>query len=221
MNGRGSILRVDLTSESITKEPMSSELYRKYLGGEGINARLLWEHFLKVDPKIDPLGADNVLVVGMGPLGATGLGLGSKTKWTFKSPLTGIYGDTSSGGFFGCQLRWGQGYHFDTRQIDTVQATIEDCNAKIATMRSKVAMVQTRIDANQAVGNQPDWSILLAMLARDLGQNVVLKKCRLDSPQEIRSGSNHLPAGLSNAAGQFRLRSRSLAGVSPLIAVDQ
>ncbi len=106
MYGRGVILRVDLTSEKISREPMSSELCQKYLGGEGVNARLLWEHFLKVDPKIDPLSPDNILVVGMGPLGATGLGLGSKTKWTFKSPATNIYGDTSSGGLFGSHLRW-------------------------------------------------------------------------------------------------------------------
>jgi len=106
MYGRGAILRVDLTNERVTKEPIPSELCQKYLGGEGINAWLLWQHFLTVDPKISPLNPDNVLIIGMGPLGATGLGLGSKTKWTFKSPLTKIYGDTTCGGLLGCHLRW-------------------------------------------------------------------------------------------------------------------
>ena len=106
MFGRGNILRVDLASGKISEEPMSSELRQRYLGGEGVNARLLWEHFVKTDPKIDPLSPDNVLIVGMGPLGATGVGLGSRTKWTFKSPLTNMYGDTTSGGIFGCHLRW-------------------------------------------------------------------------------------------------------------------
>lgn len=106
MYGRGSILRVDLSTEKIRKEPISSELRRMYLGGEGINAKLLWDHFLNADPHASPLSPQNMIAVGMGLLGATGLGLGSKTKWTFKSPLTHIYGDTSSGGFFGCQLRW-------------------------------------------------------------------------------------------------------------------
>ena len=61
------ILRVDLAGKKISKEPVSPELRRKYLGGEGVNTRLLWEHFLRVDPKIDPLSPDNVLIAGMGP----------------------------------------------------------------------------------------------------------------------------------------------------------
>ncbi|MFC1822816.1 aldehyde ferredoxin oxidoreductase family protein [Thermodesulfobacteriota bacterium] len=100
------ILRVDLTSEKISKEPVSPELRRKYLGGEGVNTRLLWEHFLRVDPKIDPLSPDNVLIAGMGPLGGTGFGAGSKMKFTYKSPAYNIFGDTSIAGAFGAQLRW-------------------------------------------------------------------------------------------------------------------
>ena len=104
--GRGQILRIDLTTESITKEPISEELARQYLGGVGINARLLWEHFLKVDPKIDPAGPENVIIAGLGPLGGTGYGAGTKVKFTFKSPLTGFYGDSAAGGAFGPNLRW-------------------------------------------------------------------------------------------------------------------
>jgi len=67
---------------------------------------LLWEHFLEVDPKIDPLSPDNVLIAGMGPLGGTSFGAGSKMKFTYKSPAYNIYGDTSIGGGLGAQLRW-------------------------------------------------------------------------------------------------------------------
>ncbi|MFC2000737.1 aldehyde ferredoxin oxidoreductase N-terminal domain-containing protein, partial [Chloroflexota bacterium] len=102
----GQILKVDLSSSKIKREPISSELRHKYLGGEGINTRLLWEHFLKVDPRIDPLSSDNVLILGIGPLAGTPLGAGSKMKFTFKSPHTKIYGDSTSGGGLGAQLRW-------------------------------------------------------------------------------------------------------------------
>ena len=103
---------MDLTKGKITKEPIPKEWQAKYLGGEGINDRLFWEHFLKVDPKIDPLSPDNVLICGIGPLGATGiLGGGTKVKWTFKSPVYNIFGDSVGGGFFGCQLRWA-GYDY-------------------------------------------------------------------------------------------------------------
>lgn len=106
MDDHDLILKVDLSSEKISSQPVSAELRRKYLGGEGINARLLWEHFLKVDPKVDPLSPDNVLILGMGPLGGTGFGAGSKMKFTYKSPAYNIYGDTSIGGSLGSQLLW-------------------------------------------------------------------------------------------------------------------
>ena len=108
----GKILRVDLTKERIDEEPIPGEWQTKYLGGEGINDILLWEHFLKLNPKVDPISPENVLICGIGPLGATGaLGAGTKVKWTFKSPLLNTFGDTSGGGFFGSQLRW-TGYDY-------------------------------------------------------------------------------------------------------------
>ena len=106
MNDQGTILRVDLTTQKISKEPISEELRRKYLGGEGINTWLLWQHFLKVDPRIDPLSADNVLIMGAGPLCGTGLGAGSKMRFTFKSPAYNMYGDTSVSGLLAAHLRW-------------------------------------------------------------------------------------------------------------------
>lgn len=106
MYGRGNILRIDLTTGSVSHEPIPTHICRKYIGGEGINSWLLWQHFLKVDPRIDPLSPDNVLVAGIGPLGATGLGGGTKMKWTFKSPAYHIFGDSTCGGRFPGAMRW-------------------------------------------------------------------------------------------------------------------
>ncbi len=106
MLGYGDIVRIDLTSGLILREPVSLDLARKFIGGMGINDWLLWEHFLKVDPRVDPLSADNVLIAGLGPLGGTGFGLGSKMKFTFKSPATGFFGDSTAGGTFAPQMRW-------------------------------------------------------------------------------------------------------------------
>ena len=74
MHGLGSILRIDLSTEKVTKEDMSEKLLRTYIGGEGVNTRLFWEHFLKVDPKIDPTSSENVIIWGLGPLGGTAFG---------------------------------------------------------------------------------------------------------------------------------------------------
>jgi aldehyde:ferredoxin oxidoreductase len=82
------------------------QVRKQYLGGEGINDWLFWQHFLKADPRCDPLGPDNVLIAGLGLLGGTGFGGGSKMKWTFKSPAYNTFGDSVCGGFFGSMLRW-------------------------------------------------------------------------------------------------------------------
>ncbi|MEK7847339.1 MAG: aldehyde ferredoxin oxidoreductase N-terminal domain-containing protein, partial [Chloroflexota bacterium] len=102
----GSLLRVDLAQGRVRSQAISKRLRRQFLGGEGINDWLLWEHFLKVSPRIDPVSPDNPLILGVGPLGATGLGAGCKMKWTFKGPAYGIFGDSVSGGNFGSHLRW-------------------------------------------------------------------------------------------------------------------
>ncbi|MDP6510544.1 MAG: aldehyde ferredoxin oxidoreductase N-terminal domain-containing protein, partial [Dehalococcoidia bacterium] len=102
----GDILRVDLSNERVTREPIPRDIARKFIGGEGINDWLLWEHFLKVDPKIDPLSPDNVLIIGLGPLGGTTFGQGSKTKFTFKGPAYNMFADSVAGGVFGSMMRW-------------------------------------------------------------------------------------------------------------------
>jgi len=103
----GKILRIDLSSEKISVEDIPNEWKKKYWGGEALNDRLLWEHHMRVDPDIDSLDKNSVLVAGVGPFGATGaLGAGTKVKWTLKSPIYGGFGDAVGGGFFGSQLRW-------------------------------------------------------------------------------------------------------------------
>ncbi|MDO8672284.1 MAG: aldehyde ferredoxin oxidoreductase N-terminal domain-containing protein, partial [Dehalococcoidia bacterium] len=104
-HGRGQILRVDLTTRNVSKAPIPEDVVKRFVGGEGINSWLLWEHFLKVDPRIDPISPANVIIAGIGPLGATGYGGGTKMKWTFKSPRTKFFGDSVSGGTFGANLR--------------------------------------------------------------------------------------------------------------------
>lgn len=106
ISGFGKVLRVDLTSGKIAIEDVPMEVRRKYVGGSAVNDWLFWQHFLKVDPKIHPLSPENVMIAGPGVLTGTGFPLGAKIRWTFKSPVTGIFGDSSSGGRFASSLKW-------------------------------------------------------------------------------------------------------------------
>lgn len=99
----GKILLVDLTSENIETIPIEEELARKYLGGVGINTKLLFKHMRK---GIDPLGPDNVLLFGTGPLVGTFMPTASKTDVSAKSPITGLFGAASSGYQFGSEMKY-------------------------------------------------------------------------------------------------------------------
>ena len=52
----GRILSIDLSESAITAITPDERLYRDYLGGSGIGARLLFD---MTGPETDPLGPDN------------------------------------------------------------------------------------------------------------------------------------------------------------------
>lgn len=96
------ILDIDLTSRTVKTYPLDMEMARQFVGGRGLGARLLWD---LVDPQVDPLSAENVLIFTNGPLTATGYQTSNRFSVTTKSPLTGTILDANSGGFWGTQFR--------------------------------------------------------------------------------------------------------------------
>ncbi len=97
----GKILRVNLSDGRISKEEISEEMRRKFLGGRGFAAKILWDEVSGVDP----LSEGNKIVFSTGPL--TGLPLPSSGKMVIasKSPLTGGYGDGNIGSMAAVHLR--------------------------------------------------------------------------------------------------------------------
>jgi len=98
----GSILFIDLSTGKITKEPTSS-LSRQFIGGRGINTRLLYEN---VPPEVDALDAESYLLFGAGPLGGTTCPGSSRLEVTGKSPLTGLLGTSGIGGHAPAELKF-------------------------------------------------------------------------------------------------------------------
>jgi aldehyde:ferredoxin oxidoreductase len=99
----GKILTVNLTDGKVKKEALRDDLINDYIGGEGFGARLLWE---KLKPGIDPLSPENILIFSITALSGTNFPSGSRTILCFKSPLTGLYGESSIGGDFGAYLKF-------------------------------------------------------------------------------------------------------------------
>jgi aldehyde:ferredoxin oxidoreductase len=82
------LLRIDLSNRTHEIEEIPNEIIKKYVGGRGLGAYLLYRF---VPPKADPLGEENHLIFTAGPANGTGMYYSSKVNINTKSPLTGIY----------------------------------------------------------------------------------------------------------------------------------
>ena len=60
----GDLLRIDLTTRTVTEETIAPELIRDYIGGKGIGTHYLLD---EVGPDVDPLSPDNKLIFVVGP----------------------------------------------------------------------------------------------------------------------------------------------------------
>ena len=96
------ILRINLSTGSIRKEDVNQTLLKQYFGGRGLASKILVD---EIDPTVDPLSADNKLIMANGLLsGLPGPTTGRYMVIT-KSPLTGCIASSNSGGHFGAELR--------------------------------------------------------------------------------------------------------------------
>lgn len=99
----GKILFVDLSSGDITIEEPAEEIYRNFIGGYGIGARVLYS---RQKGGIAPLGPQNTLGIVTGGLTGTPAVFGCRFAAVAKSPLTGGWGDANCGGHFGPHLKF-------------------------------------------------------------------------------------------------------------------
>lgn len=99
----GKIAHVNLTTRSIEYEEPNEVFYRTYMGGRNLAAYYLLK---KLPPNTDPYSPQNVLVFAISVVtGAPFAGSGRHTLAS-KSPLTGAYGESEAGGFWGPELKF-------------------------------------------------------------------------------------------------------------------
>ncbi len=98
----GKILCVDLSSGETSVGTFDESFARKYLGGVGLAARIIYENVTK---STNPLGPGNVLVFATGPYQAANITGSGKCSAAAKSPLTGYWGESNGGARIGPQLK--------------------------------------------------------------------------------------------------------------------
>jgi len=98
----GKIAFINLSEASFTVEELDEGVAKKFLGGKGLGAYLLFHHMA---PSIHPYDPENVLIFTTGPLTGTGFPATSRSAVITKSPLTGTFSDSYAGTYFGPQLK--------------------------------------------------------------------------------------------------------------------
>jgi aldehyde:ferredoxin oxidoreductase len=96
------ILHVDLSARTTWTESLGEAWWRRNLGGRAMIAHYLLSG---VPVGADPLSPENLLVFAAGVLTGTPFPGAGRHSVGAKSPLTGLFGESESGGFWGAELR--------------------------------------------------------------------------------------------------------------------
>jgi aldehyde:ferredoxin oxidoreductase len=109
MHGYGDgLLRVNLSTGKVQKEPLNRQDILDFIGGRGLGIEYLYK---ELAAGTNPLGEENKLILATGVLGGTNALTVSRWVACTKSPLTGCYARACGGGDFGAWLKFA-GYDF-------------------------------------------------------------------------------------------------------------
>jgi len=104
----GKIAYVDLNNKKWETKDLDPTIAREYLGGTGLSAKLTYDLLSENDYKTlknDPFNEINPLIFATGPVTGTIRPSSGRYTVTGISPLTKIWGESSSGGYFCISLR--------------------------------------------------------------------------------------------------------------------
>ncbi|MBW1773687.1 MAG: aldehyde ferredoxin oxidoreductase, partial [Deltaproteobacteria bacterium] len=144
---KGTTLRIDLTNQTATTRPIPKDNLVKFVGGRGLNMKILYD---EVPAGADPLGPENLLIFGVGPLNGTPIGMGRMTV-TSKSPVTGYFMEGNNGKFFAPNMKYA-GYDaivISGKAEAPVYVVITD--DKVEFRKASHLWGKTTFDAEQAV----------------------------------------------------------------------
>lgn len=170
------IYRVDLSSETVTSEVVPDRWIRHYLGGKGLGARYL---YAELDAGTDPCGPENRLCLMRGPFSGQ---LPGETRYVAitKSPLTGLFVDSYSGGSFADAFVGALADHLglviEGRAAEPVVLSLEDGQPSVHKADElwglDIAALDDAVDAPVAgIGPAGEHEVAFATIATDGGDH--------------------------------------------------
>jgi aldehyde:ferredoxin oxidoreductase len=208
----GKQLEVDLSTGIVEIKQLDDIFFRKYFGGKGLTAKIMLE---EIDKDTDPYGPENPLIFATGIL--TGIPVAGMSRFVVgaKSPLTGRYGQSEAGGFWGPELKKAGYDSIVVRGISEkpVYLQIEDDKVEIKDAAKlwgkETGEVETILE--NEIGRE--YKILQIGPA---GENLVRYACILNNLKHA-NGRN----GLGAVMGSKRLRAIAVKGNKKVPIFDQ
>ncbi len=215
----GKIAYIDLNLLKVEIKDLDSTIAESYIGGVGLSAKLIYDLLSEVDYdllKNDPLANVNPLVFATGPLTGTATPSSSRYSVAGISPLTGIWGESTSGGFFPIALKRSG---FDALVITGVadqakyivinegQIEIKDANNIWGkNTRETIEIIRTNLNDNR---------IRIACIGKG-GENLV-KYAGIINDEGRAAGR----CGLGALMGKKRLKAIAVKGGQPIEYADK
>lgn len=98
-------------------------------------------------------------------------------------------------------------------ELTQLPGQIDASQRALNSLQMQLDDAQARLDAARAVAHQPDWSVLLGVLAQSLGDDVVLTTCKLEADHPGDRTTLAPRTGASRATGPA-----AFAGADPAAA---
>jgi len=164
------IAYIDLSTGKIDIKPIPIEVRKKFLGGRGLDAYLLYNHTKK---GCDALGPDNTLMVSGGILTATLASATARTHVMAKSPLGGMVGSCNMGGFFAPEMAWAGFHHLVIKGKADKPVYLWIHNGKIEIRDAKNVWGKTTTEAQWAIREELGDDDIKSLVIGPAGENKV------------------------------------------------
>jgi hypothetical protein len=98
-------------------------------------------------------------------------------------------------GVYACSYAlWGGGHAAIADEERKTSLRVEQAKRAISTLQGELTAEEATLKANQALADQPDWSVLLVLVAGSLSDEVVLNRCDLRPGQVLETAAAGSPA---------------------------
>ncbi|MHA1643077.1 MAG: aldehyde ferredoxin oxidoreductase family protein [Promethearchaeota archaeon] len=214
----GKLAYINLERKSVEIKELDPKIARDYLGGTGLSVKLLYDLLSEEDYKKikqDPYHGKNPLIFATGPLTGTIRPSSGRFSVSGISPLTGIWGEGTSGGFF-CQALKQSGFDALVFQGKAVEPTYVYINeSKIQFLDASDLWGKDTYETQEIIKKNLNNNKIKVACIGNAGENLVKYACIIND-----EGRAQGRCGLGALMGSKNLKAIAIHGTENVSLFD-